>query len=60
MGKDDSSNGKREREFDNYRDEIEHVLDLFFHEEYEEIEHWRESTDMRALKAFVEAVMEVE
>ncbi|GLO68087.1 carboxypeptidase-like regulatory domain-containing protein [Oceanobacillus kimchii] len=51
---------KENGEFDIYRDEIEHVLDLFFHEEYEEIEHWRESTDMRALKAFVEAVMEVE
>ncbi|MCT1577030.1 carboxypeptidase-like regulatory domain-containing protein [Oceanobacillus kimchii] len=51
---------KENGELDNYHDEIEHVFDLFFQEEYEEIEHWRESTDMRALKAFVEAVMEVE
>lgn len=51
---------KESVEFVNYRDEIEHVLDLFFQEEYEELEHWRESTDMGALETFVEALLEVE
>lgn len=51
---------KESVEFVNYRDEIEHVLDLFFQEDYGALSKWGESTDMQALKAFVEVVMEVE